>query len=352
MRLERLSLILSILLSLTVLAMTVGRVHTAWEEVRTASGSFETIGHLRELLVVAEMASRERGPANGLLGDDLPHDSAKQARLSAAREKTDAAFAKLQHSIGSSAMRRPVVSQSVEQAVGHLALAREAVDRAARLPRGSRMPEDIRGVVAQMIGVIDDLRPAMLRLNIEAQASYPGAANILTVACMAADMREYAGQLGSQFTAALTKRAPLTAQERVAIERLRGRIELLRKQLVEQIVASGNRAALNTLVATMQERYFDAALPFVEAQVAIGESSGRYDVDAAGFAARYVPDMDSIVTLRDVLLNEAQDDALRVLEEKHMEALWSAGGGLLMLVLLGLILWLLNRRHPIGKTQA
>jgi diguanylate cyclase (GGDEF)-like protein len=191
----------------------------------------------------------------------------------------------------------------------------------------------------------------MIQLSTEAQTTYPSAANFLIVARKAVDLREYAGQLGSQFTAALAKRAPLTPQEQISIERLRGRIDLLNKQLVEQITANDNRVAVKTSIDTVQQRYFNSAIPFVEAQIAIGSINGHYNVDAAGFAARYVPDMDSIVTLRDVLMKEALEDARQSLDETRTAALWLASGNLLILALLGMTLWLINRRvvHPLSK---
>ncbi|MEF3007339.1 hypothetical protein V3474_29810, partial [Pseudomonas aeruginosa] len=76
-----------------------------------------------------------------------------------------------------------------------------------------------------MFAVIDDLSPALIRLTNEAVAAYPRAADALIGARIAADLREYAGQLGSQFTVALTSRQPLRDAEHVEIERLRGRVE-------------------------------------------------------------------------------------------------------------------------------
>jgi hypothetical protein len=45
---------------------------------------------------------------------------------------------------------------------------------------------------------------------------------------MAADLREFAGLLGSHLTAALTQQRPLTVEEHLAFERTRGRLDQVR----------------------------------------------------------------------------------------------------------------------------
>lgn len=353
MRLRQLFFLLSLLLSLTVVAMTVGSVRAAWQDLRKVSAGQEAMQQLQALLYTAEMASRERGPANGVLGDDLPGDPNKRDRLNSARALTDTAFEVLQRSMDASSVQRSAVRQAVEQARLHLVQARQAIGNVAQKERRARSPDEIRSAVSQMINVIDDLAPAMISLTDEAQACFPTAADALTAARLAANLREYAGQLGSQFTAPLTTRQLLSAQERVTIERIRGRIEQLRQQLTERTTATDDRAPVKAAAATMLSDYFGSAIRFVDAQTAIGLSDGKYEVDTAEFAARYVPDMDSIVALRDVLMSEALADAQRGMDETRSVALWMAGGGLLTICFLGVTLRLIHRRivRPLGETK-
>ncbi|MCP2821287.1 hypothetical protein NK918_25355, partial [Salmonella enterica subsp. enterica serovar Typhimurium] len=74
----------------------------------------------------------------------------------------------------------------------------------------------------------------------------------------------------SQFTVALTSRQLLRDAEHVEIERLRGRVEQLRKLLVQRTEAAPDRVPVQTATATMQLRYFESAIPFVEALTAHG----------------------------------------------------------------------------------
>ncbi|MBT9515852.1 MAG: diguanylate cyclase [Methyloversatilis discipulorum] len=352
MRLHRLFWLVSLLLACAVLGLSLRIVVVEWSRAAQARSGLEAMEHLRHLLLAAEMASRERGPANGVLGDDLPGDPAKRERLAQARARTDAAFAVLERTVGTPAAPRNEVRALIARAALQLAHAREAIDRTAALPRARRSPADISEAIGKMFAVIDDLSPALMRLTNEAVAAYPRAADALIGARIAADLREYAGQLGSQFTVALTSRQPLRDAEHVEIERLRGRVEQLRKLLVQRTEAAPDRVPVQTATATMQLRYFESAIPFVEALTAHGLDDAQYGMDAAGFAARYVPDMDSIVTLRDVLMDEALDQARSGHAEARTALIWIGAGGLLTLGLLGLTLWVVHHRvvRPLEET--
>ena len=348
MQLRRLFLVLSCALSVTVIAMTANVVNSALHDFGQARAGILAMHRLQALLVVAEMASRERGPANGVLGDDLPGDPAKRQRLQAARQKTDAAFDALAASRDSSERVEVMIRRARDQ----LERARQVVDAEARKERAARSPTEIRRAVGQMIEVIDDITPATIMLTNEASASFPVATNSLVAARQAAMLREYAGRLGSLFTGSLTLRERLTIGERAAIERMRGRIEQLRQQLTAFAAAAGSGPPVKVAIDNMQARYFSSAIPFVEAQTDIGMRDGHYDVDTAQFAARYVPDMDSIVTLRDVLMADAMGYAQQGLARARGAALLTAAGAALTLLLLGLTLWLLHRRviRPLAKT--
>lgn len=352
MRLRPLFVLLSSLLLLTVLAMTVGVMAGAWRDLRHSDAGLDAIEQLKSVLLVAEMASRERGPANGVLGADLPIDPLKWDRLRQARHKTDTAFEALQQVLDQAQDAHDSVVWTTQRAQEQLALARQAIDATAQQPRVARSADEIRGVVGQMISVVDTLAPAAVWLNNHAAASFPSAASALMAARQAASLREYAGQLGSQFTAPLTTRQPLSEDERQAIERLRGRIEQLRQQLAVLAAVGEMRPPVQAAIDRMQGRYFGAALAFVDAQTAIGLKDGRFEVSTAEFAARYVPDMDAILNLRDVLLDEALADARRGVADARWAAQWAAGGALLTLALLGVSGWLLHRRvvHPLGTT--
>jgi len=351
-QLRRLFLVLSCALSVTVIAMTVSVVSSAWQYWREANAGLAAMQQLQAALVVAEMASRERGPANGVLGDDLPGDPAKRQRLQDFRQKTDAAFDALEHMLSTGGASSQSVREMVQRARRQLALGRRAVDAEAQKARSARSPAEIRDAVGQMFAVIEDITPATIKLQNDASGTFPVATNSLVAARQAAVLREYAGRLGSLLTAPLALRQRLTLEDRAAIDQMRGRIAQLRQQLTAFAAAAAARPPVRAAIDNMQARYFGRAIPFVEQETAIGMRDGNYDVDTAQFAARYVPDMDSIVTLRDVLMGDATDGARNGLAHARNSALMTAAGGALTLFLLVLTLVLLHRRviRPLAMT--
>ena len=354
MRLHRLFWLVCLLLGMTVFALSAHIVAIEWERADRATRGLEAIERLRHVMLAAEMASRERGPSNGLMGDGTAGgDPARLARLNEARVRTDIAFDVLERSLGASGHRLDAVSTAVRQALTHLDAARAETGRIAALPRDERRSEDITAAIGRMFQVIEDLSPALMRLMGEAQAAYPGASDALSGARIAAELREQAGRLGSQFTAALTARQPLRESERTEIERLRGRVEQLRQLLVQRTAAASEPAAVDAATRNMLSRYFDSAMPFVESLIARGRGDGDYGMDAAGFAARYVPDMDAIVELRDVLLEEALNEARVGHAGARAALLWITGGGVAALGLLALTLWVVHHRvvRPLEETS-
>lgn len=298
----------------------------------------------KALLLAAEMASRERGPTNGMLGEDAPGDPVKRAMLDGARLQTDLAFEELQQILGPEVTPKTRIRLASDGAFARLQKARAMADALALQARIARKPEDIRETIGQMIEVIEDLAPAAFLLSNEAAASIPEATSALTAARNAAALREYAGQLGSQFTVPLMTGQHLNPAERMAIDRLRGRIEQLRQQLTVGADALEPTSNLHETIGLMQTNFFEGALPYVDAMADVGLQSGQYGVTIPEFIARYVPNMGAIVALRDALLVLALDEARRGVRQSQIVAISTAIGSVVTLGILSMTWWLLHRR--------
>lgn len=352
MRLKKIFLVLTLFLAALVLGQVVKTLTDATAQLRQGVDGLNAIKNLRLLLLATERASRERAPSNGIMGDDLPHDPKKVSTLSTARQKTDAAFAELTVAIHQEMADKSGLSSIVQAAQRQLQLGRNSIDSVAGMPKAQRSPEQIRAAIDQMFLVIDDLAPASIALSNAAQSVYPKQTNFLLAARTAADLREFAGRLGSQLTVALTKRARIEVVELTAIEQIMGRIGQLHASLLERVQARPVDLKVEQATAKMQNRYFESAVPYLREQLVIGLGNADFSTDAAGFAKRYVPDMDSIIELRNVLLDEA-------LREAQIEQIWTRRSAYLVIFLtlisvaiLGAILWILEFRisRPLGKS--
>ncbi len=328
--------LLQALAALLVLATALLLAHmtgAAVRDLQRASRGLEAIDHLRIALTVAEMASRERGPTNGMLGDDLPAPPAHARALAQARERTDAAFDALAAAGDKTAQRDEPAAARVA-----LAHARAAVDHVTAVPKAARTPQQISAAIHEMVAVIPRLAPVVSRLANEAQAAYPAIGDDVQAARLSAELREYAGLLGSHFTAALARQQRLTRAEHDEIEHTKGRIDELRFLVDIRMGGLSESSAVVQAWAQVQVRYFDRALRLADDVVEASEAGAPYGVDPAQFAAGYVPDMNSIFAVRDALLDQAHARAAAAHSGAEMTLVGVLVGALVLLaVLIGAI---------------
>jgi len=340
---------------LLLMAARVGRMTTVeWQAVRHASASEVAVQQLRLGLLAAEMVSRERGPSNAVLGAALPAKAEQLQALQVARERTDQALAALQQvlPLADPEATRRTAAQQLAQASLALREARAAVDHTAALALDLRSPEALRGAVNGMVAVVPQLAPAIGLLANEAQQAYPGLSEEVQAARLSAELREYAGLLGSHLTPALARQQPLTGSERLAIERTRGRIDELRFLVSLRVQVPGQEDSVLQAWQRVEMAYFQRASLLVAQVVDTGEHDGRYGMDAAGFAALYVPDMNTLLALRDALLQQAAERATAEHQRAQTTLVWVAVGSLLLLLVLGTTLVVIHRRvlRPLAQT--
>lgn len=353
MKLVKLVPITAILIALLIGMMLLIVEVEQWHRYQSAQEREYAIQLIRDAMTVVEKISFERGPANGVLGDEDQPDSVKQERLHNARAVSDAAIAKLQYSLELDSKLHGIdIEQALYKTKILLIKARSDVDSVARLPKRERTQERIMtGAVYSMFNVIPAAVETVTLLMQKADQVCGPLPNAVSKAQLANELREYAGRLGSQFTHALTKQTPLMRTEAQAIHLLRGRIEELRSliELPVRLDKADPRAV--TAVAEMEQNYFDKSLNFAASMERLSYERHPYNIDTAQFAALYVPGMGSIVKLRDVFisiaLEEAQAETVNARESLIERSL--VGGFIVLTVTL--IFFVIHRRiiHPLFK---
>ena len=354
MSLNRLLRLLAVLLTLATASMVARIAFVEWGVQKRANEGQAAVADLRVALVAAEMVSRERGPTNGLMGSDSADQAQRRERLAEARARTDAAFAAL----GQVQVKWPEdagheqAAEQFRQAQHALREARAAVDELAARPKAQRAPAEIRQRVAAMVAVVPLLSPSVSLLAEEARQALPALGDDVQGARMAAELREFAGLLGSHFTAPLTSQQPFSIEERAAIERTRGRIDQLRSLIDLRLRTPGTSMEAKKSWQEVNDAYFGRAAALVDRIVAAGSSDGRYGKDPAAFAAAYVPDMNSLFALRDVLLEGASTRAEAQARKARTVLYLSAGGSVVLLLVLGVSLLLVRSRllQPLVQT--
>lgn len=335
MRLTRLFLLTTGLLLSLVTALLLRSVWADWRHVDAAELGLAAMQRAYLDMKVAEKASAERGPAIPVLNDTEPPDPAKRARLEDFRRNSDAAFDQALAALAGSTDPASVSARAqLDQARAELARARVEVDRVAALPHAERSAPGqriTRAPIDQMFAVIDTVQSAVTTQSAAAEAVYPELAMPLVGARYAAELREYAGRLGSQFTTPLATQQPLGHEDEREIAVLTGRIEQLHKLISLQARVSRAGAALQAAIATMDARYFGTDLPFVRELTERGLSGQPYGMDSAAFVGRYVPPMKTIVELRDTLFAAARDAATARVAQARRDMAINAALGLTVL---------------------
>lgn len=346
-------------LTLVVLVGVVRLVALEWRQFDQSRVAKEAVHKLRVTLVAAEMVSRERGPMNGVLGDLSPGgDPALRERLRQARARTDAAFDAYQRVLAVEppgpdwAVRHQLAARELVALRQSLAQARARVDQLVAGPRDQRSGDDIRAAVQAMVALVPRLSPAMTLFADEAQHADPALAPAVWGARMASELRERAGLLGSLFTPALTRQLPFTVLEQERIDQATGRIDELRHLMVLRVESSPASSRVREAHAQMVQRYFGQAAELLNQVQEAGRTDGLYGLSPAEFAARYVPEMDAIVALRDAQLQEAEQRSIEARQHSRDSLIWLGGLTTLLMALVLVMLLIIRQRVVQPLTQA
>jgi signal transduction histidine kinase/CheY-like chemotaxis protein/HPt (histidine-containing phosphotransfer) domain-containing protein len=318
MRLGRLFLLtLAAILALTaILAGDV--VLDQWRSYSQSRHGAEAAREFAAGLYAAEKLSVERGPTNGVFAADPANAAEWAQRLSRARGDTDAAFAAL---VAQLPPDDPGSRKLVEVIAGirsRLAQNRVEVDRIGAQPRPKRDVAAMRALVVRMVALVTDLTPVLNETEVTVGTADPSLFKVTSVARVAAELREFAGQLGSVFAAPMAAGVPLVEAESSAVERLTGRVIALSQQL-DRAVQAADTLAITDANTNMHEIYLQPALGLIERLTAAGRSDGHYKLTGGQFVDLYVPAMQRILTVR----NEALAQILALTDANSAQAAYS-----------------------------
>src|SRR5450830_2064255 len=310
MSLNRLFWFISLALMLLFSAMTARVVVREWGTYARGANSVEAVRVVQLAMRALETVSTERGPSNAVMGGSPAVVPMLRQQLAAARGRSDAALSDLQTVLRKNTDARYVSAlRKLEQVRLALASARQRVDQQAGLLKEQRAMDGVALAVQGMVAVVPTLVSVISDVSSLAVEADPELLDGLTGMRVAASLREYAGQVGSKFTAPIIMQQPLAQHEVIEIGKLYGRIEQLRSLLNIQMRAYRNNPAYNAALSDLDAQYFGKGLPILGQLLQVGLISGGYELTTAELAARYVPPMASILRLRDVILSDLIRDA-------------------------------------------
>ena len=344
MRLGRLFLLtLTAMLALT--AILAGEVVLdQWRIYSQSRSGAEAARAFAAGLGAAEKLSIERGPMNGTFAADPSNAMEWTRRLALARADTDQALATLVAGLHAGQFENSrKLFAIIADIRSRLAANRVAVDRIGAKPKPERDIAAMRDLVRRMVALVTDLAPVLNETELAVGAADPDLFKIVSVARLAAELREVAGQLGSVFAAPLASGAPLVDAESFAIERLTGRISALSQQLDRAVGAAGVRAIVEAN-NNMHEIYLDSALGRIERLTAAGRKDGHYPLTGGAFVDLYVPAMQRILTVRNEALASTLSTADANREAAALSLAFSSAIATVIVLVIGGMGLLLRRR--------
>ena len=363
MRLKKLFLLTTLLLLTLMTALLLHATFQEFNAYRAARTGLQVMRLARIAMTVAEKASFERDPANGLMTGDAATLASTLEQMSKARQASDAAFAEAFAALktqagapapGSSAAALQMAAGALVRAREQLRAARQEIDRAITRPQAEGKRAAIAGANQAMAKVVDGVFESVAVLAGYSGRIYPDLVDALVASHMAGELREQAGRLGAHMMLALGPQVPLQGDEVREIQLVRGRIDQLLNLIWLRNFVGNLDAWQSSELAEVRLRYVEIGLPLVKSMVDAGAEGKPYGMSAQGFAALYAPEMKSIVSLRDTLFRIAEEGGKASYEKTLRNMLLRLAIGIaVMLVEIAVFLFIRRRvLRPLINTNA
>jgi len=339
--------LLVLLAAVSTLTVAGRSVYNEWRVYQQSVIAVKALKYVSVALIAAEMASKERGPTNGLISKATSAEDSIRTKLVEARIKTDAVLAAL----GTLSDATPLGISTKELACltsshSRLMHARVAADQLANVALSQRSKADLQHITTEMAAVVGCVQSFALIEAEKAHTALPELTHRVQGALLVSELRERAGLLGSLLTPAFASGEAMSEQDLVEIHRALGRIAQMQDLLKARLSLwreQGSDSAID-LWAAVESAYFEQALAIVQQVVAAGSSGTAYPMDATEFATQYVPKMDSIVRLRDILLQSSQQLATAHLAQARWDFLLNALFVMALMIALSTAMALLHYR--------
>jgi diguanylate cyclase (GGDEF)-like protein/hemerythrin-like metal-binding protein/PAS domain S-box-containing protein len=285
--------------------------HTQWHEYAISRYAVQDVERTGLALTVFEMVSRERGPTIAILGSPKPAPISQVQALATARSNSEVAIARLRDST----QQVPELEAAGQLAAldrlnSDLAQARARADELIAQSVAERNGDKLDAAMAGMIAIANQTSPIVTRVAQPVERYGTDLNDAIVAARAAAELHEQAGQLGSQFTRALARHEALTPEASTAIDRTMGQIDLRHDEVFTRTVRCCDSPSIAGAMASMDKQYFGRGLNLAGQLRQSWQHNELPTLTTAEFVARYVPPMDSIVQMRDELLQAATQKAL------------------------------------------
>ncbi|MFY8105772.1 MAG: methyl-accepting chemotaxis protein [Elstera sp.] len=327
-------------------------VQILWAQVSVLASKNQasrTAAVFADTLRMVEAMALERSPSNTLLAAPQAAEAQALVKLHDARKKTDDLIQKV--AAGLTVLDAPTkLTETLTQATQGLSRIRSAVDADIVKPRDAR-GEIVLGYFERMFALNTQIDTILNQLEADTILADPSVAALNTLARLAADLRESAGQQAATLGTAMTANRPLLPAEWDRIEQLRGRVDTLSERLRNGIAQVGATPELLAAQRAMEQGYLGQGREIVGKHLAESRQQAPYSKTVTEMVTEIVPQLQSIMGLRNTALSESQRRA----EAEVSTAYWHLSLGGLLVVVTGaalLRLIVLMQRHVLSPLFA
>ncbi|MGQ3073853.1 MAG: methyl-accepting chemotaxis protein [Ferrovibrionaceae bacterium] len=323
------------------LALSAVITQVAWQRLQEKDAGIGATEAFSVALKALELLALERAPTNTVLNAEQASDPVAAKRLGDAR-------AILDNTLKDLADRLPADDRQTRDQIASLqrsiVATRVLVDREGAKPKAQREANVMADVARTQLALNDMFLPIIARSLQSVTRADPDLAGLAAVAGAAAETREVTGRKGASITGALAAGRKLTDAEIIAVDQLEGRGDQLRRGMEQLLGRIDPNPAIDQAWSTAKSRYFEGGARMLVDIIEAGRKGGAYPVNYTQFIERIVPDLQSILGVRDAALKVAIAAAV---EKRGAAArtLWlGVGSMVLVLVVLGGVSWAFTAR--------
>lgn len=304
-----------------------------YRALRDSEQDLARLYSFRDVLTAANRVSAERGPTNSALGRDSTANDPVLERLSAFRQASDQAIARIAPG--------PALAAETARLRERLAQSRGMVDTLLAQPLAERGQEEVTQAIFAMFKAYDATQPVISTAVTELLAGDAELIGLALIAQMITELRDYAGRLGSYVVISITEGRPLSGANKTAFEQTQGRILGIRDTISRRL-ADHPAASVREAHDAAQKAYFTDGMRVIDEAHRRQSIPGSTDTPES-FTNTLVPSFAPIEKLRDSFF----DAALAQLEAAHAKARAALvfAFGVTALILSAVVLLLLASRN-------
>ncbi len=313
----------------------------AWQRLAEKDAGIAAMQAFSTTLKTLEMLTLERAPTNQVLNAEQASDPAAAKRLGDARANLDNALKQL--AVQTSAADRQAREQIAALERGIVAT-RAPVDREGAKPRAQREANVMAEVARSQLALTDLFNPILAKSLQNVTKIDPDLATLASLAATAAETREISGRKSSTVAPGLAGSRQLTEREVILADQLEGRSDQLRRA-IEQLLGRIDRdPGLEKAWATAKATYFEGGATMVAQILDAGRKGSTYGLTYPQFSERIVPNLQTILGVRDEALRVALTAAEAKRDQAATTLAWAAASMILVLAVVGSVAWAFTRR--------